>query len=201
LSSDHVLIAEQNSNRVTERDLSGKVLWERSVPMAFQCQRLRNGNTFMAGRNLLQEVDRTGKEVLGIHRPEYLISARRFRDGQTAFVTSQGVYIRLDASGKEAKNSHLPLPGNAALSAAEVLPGDRILASVNFQNRVTEFDADGHVIWQATVSQPGNLTRLANGHTIVVSANSTHVTELNRSGAVVGEWKDLPLRPWRVTRR
>jgi HEAT repeat protein len=201
LPGDRLLVAEQNANRVTERDLSGKVLWERSLTMAFQCQRLRNGHTFMAGRNQLLEVDRSGKEVFSLHRPDYLVSARRFRDGQIALLTNQGLYVRLDPSGKELKKVHLPLPVNTGLSAAEVLPGDRMVVSLQFQNKVTEYDASGKVVWEASVPLPGNPTRLPNGHTLVISGNSTRVTELNRSGKVVGEWNDLPVQPWRVDRR
>jgi HEAT repeat protein len=201
LPGDRILVAEQNANRVTERDLTGKILWERSVMMAFQCQRLRNGHTFMAGRNLILEVDRSGKEVFSVHRPDYLISARRFRNGQIAFLTNQGIYVRLDASGKEVKNIHLPVAGTNGLSTAEVLPGDRMIVSMLYQNKVAEYDADGKSTWEATVTLPGYATRLPNGHTLVVTGNATGVAELNRSGKVIAEWKDLPVHPWRVDRR
>jgi HEAT repeat protein len=198
LTGDHILVAEQNANRVTERDLLGKVLWEQSVQMPFQCQRLRNGNTFIAGRNVLMEVDRWGRVVFNLHRPDYLISARRFRDGQMAFVTMQGTYVRLDASGKEVKSVRLPFARLAGHSAAEILPGDRVLVSVEGLNKVTEYDANGKATWEATVTRPGNPTRLSNGHTLVVNGNEGRATELSRSGTVVDEWSNLPVHLWRV---
>jgi hypothetical protein len=201
LPGDRVLVAEQNANRVTERDFTGKVLWERSVAMPFQCQRLRNGNTFVAGRNLILEVDAKGKEVFSLHRPDHLIAARRFRDGQTAFFTQQGDYVRLDASGKEVRSFHVGSPAIAAFTSADVLPGDRVLVAIQHQNRVAEYDSGGRPVWEATLTLPGNPTRLPNGNTLVASVNTPRVTELSRTGKVVVEWKDLPVRPWRVDQR
>jgi hypothetical protein len=201
LPGGRVLVAEQNANRVTERDLTGKVLWERAVATPFQCQRLRNGNTFIAGRNLLMEVDAKGKEVFSLHRPDHLISARRFRDGQTAFFTQQGDYVRLDASGKEVRSFHVGTPGTAAFTSADVLPGDRVVVAIQHQNRVAEYDSGDKPVWEATVTSPGNPTRLSNGNTFVPSVTSARITELSRTGKVVAEWKDLPVRPWRVDQR
>src|SRR5262249_8998332 len=45
LSGQRLLVTEQN--RVTERDLHGKVLWQKSVPQPLSAQRLRNGNIFI----------------------------------------------------------------------------------------------------------------------------------------------------------
>jgi hypothetical protein len=171
------------------------------LAMAFQCQRLRNGNTFMAGRNVIQEVDPSGKEVFNLHRTDHLISVRRFRDGQTAYLTNQGNYVRLDAAGKEVKTFRVPMPGTGGLSAAEVLPNDRVLVSLQYENKAIQYDASSKRLWEASIPMPGNLTRLPNGNTLVVSGNSTGVTELDRSGRVVGEWKNLSVHPWRVDRR
>jgi HEAT repeat protein len=201
LPGGHLLIAEQNANRVTERDLTGKVIWEYPVPMAFQCQRLANGHTFMAGRNILLELDRSGKEVFSLRRQQYLLAARRFRNGQIGIVTTQGEYVRLDQTGKELMRFRLPLPGASTLSSAEVLSGDHVLVCANNQNRVAEYDADGKTVWEASILRPGNPTRLANGHTMVVTANSRGLTEFDRSGVVVNEWKEMAVAPWRVDRR
>jgi hypothetical protein len=176
-------------------------LWERAVAMPFQCQRLRNGNTFVAGRNLLVELDAKGKEVFRLQRPDHLISAHRFRDGQTAFFTQQGDYVRLDPSGKEVRSFHVGTPGTAAFTSADVLPGDRVVVAIQHQNRVAEYDSAGKPVWEATVTLPGSPTRLSNGNTLVATMNAARITELNRTGKVVAEWKDLPVRPWRVDQR
>jgi HEAT repeat protein len=70
IGPDRVLIAEQNISRVSERDFKGNVKWQKQVNQPFACERLKNGNTFIACRNPNQliEVDREGKEVVSIQR-------------------------------------------------------------------------------------------------------------------------------------
>ena len=64
-------------------------------------QRLPNGNTFVACRNVLMEFDRAGKEVLNLQRPnEWFLDAQKLRDGQIALLNNQGGYARLDADGQ-----------------------------------------------------------------------------------------------------
>ena len=62
LANQHILVAE--TNRVTERDLRGTVLWKLEGIAPVSVQRLPNGNTFIPCNDLLIEVDRRGKEVL-----------------------------------------------------------------------------------------------------------------------------------------
>jgi HEAT repeat protein len=203
LPGDRVLIAEQNQNRVSERDHKGKVLWERQVIQPFFCQRLANGNTFIAGRQMLVEFDRNGKEVLRLQRlNETILAARRLRDGQIALVTYQGNYVRLDREGKEVKSFRVPVNPNFGFSGAEILPGDRIIVAVQNTGKVSELDvAEGKVVWEANVPIPGVPVRLANGHTLVPTTNQAGLVELDRAGKVVDEKKGLPYRPWRVERR
>jgi hypothetical protein len=171
------------------------------VPQPFAVQRLRNGNTFIAGRQTLLELDRAGKEVYHVQRlNETVLAARRLNEG-AAFVTYQGTYVRLDAAGKEAKTFRVPFNPNSGASGAEVCPGDRVIISVQNLNKVTEYDADGKTVWEATVQQPGMPTRLANGHTLVPILNTNKYVELDRAGKVVSEKGDLPVRPFRVYRR
>ena len=64
LANQHVLVAEQG--RVTERDLSGNVLWKLEGIQPLSVQRLANGNTFIPCNGLLVEVDRAGKDILRV---------------------------------------------------------------------------------------------------------------------------------------
>jgi hypothetical protein len=202
LPGDRVLIAEQGTNRVTERDFTGKILWERPMQSAFRAQRLRNGHTFIAGRQLLIEIDRDGREVFRHQRTnDTILAARKHRDGHVAFVTYQGVYVRLDPAGKEVKTFRVPINPNFGASGGDVCPGDRLLIATPNINKVAEYDADGKVVWEATVPWPGAPYRLPNGHTLVVSHSNSRVTELDRSGKVVSERKDLGARPWLAIRR
>src|SRR5262249_6274381 len=69
LPGDRVLLAEHKANKVTERDRTGKVVWEVEVDGPLMAQRLPGGNTFIATREGLVEVDRGGKKVFRYRRP------------------------------------------------------------------------------------------------------------------------------------
>jgi HEAT repeat protein len=200
LPGGRVLIAEQGANRVTERDRSGKIHWERSVPLPFTARRLPDGNTFIACRHQVVEVDREGKEVLSVTRPGYILAARKLRNGEVALVTNQGEYVRLDRTGKEVKAVRPPTAGPrvAFANAADLAPGDRMVLTRYAQSQVAEYGPDGKPVWEATVKTPAGVTRLPNGHTLVASYFSQSVTELDRQGKVIAERKNLPARPGRV---
>jgi streptogramin lyase len=201
VSSDRVLLVEQGTNRVVERDLKGNVLWQVQAINAFTCERLRNGHTFIASRQFFVEVDREGKEVSRFNRPaDNIASAQRLPDGQIVFVTYQGQYIRLDASGKEVKNVRVPFIVNQAHNVT-FLPNDHLLVGLYNNNKVAEYNLEGKMVWEAPVPSPGLATRLRNGHTLVVSQGTMRVVELDRSGKTVLELKENNLRPWRAYRR
>jgi HEAT repeat protein len=201
LPGQRVLVAEQSRNAVTERDLTGKVLWEQQVQGPFHVRRLPNGNTFIGASQQLVEIDSHGKQVFHYRRGnETILAAQRLRDGQVALVTYQGAYVRLDRTGKEVKSYRIPHNATTGINGGEVLSGDRVLIATYSNGKVTEYDSDGQPHWEASVPMPGALTRLANGHTLVTSAGS-RIVELDRSGRIVNEIKDLPVRPWRAYRR
>jgi HEAT repeat protein len=200
LRGGNILVVEQQ-NRVTERDRTGKILWDKYYTNVFHCERLRNGHTFLACRNQLMEVDREGRAVFNhFYNTGTIVAARRFRDGSMAFVSYQGQYIRLDRAGKTVKTITLPW-GGFSVNGATILPGDRVIVSVSNSNKVLEYDAEGKQVWEATVSVPLTPHRLANGHTLVPSNNNMSITELDRSGRIVKEMKGLPYRPYRVMTR
>ncbi len=200
LPGDRVLIVEQNLNRVSERDHAGKVLWEKQLNQPFHVQRTRNGHTFIACRQALIELDRDGKEILNVPRiNDTILAATKLRDGQIACVTYQSQYFRLDANGKEVKTTRLPFINNGVWG--EVLPNDHVIISSQGNSKVTEYDGEGKVVWEANVPQAGVPARQPNGHTLVPSQGNALLFELDRTGKIVHEFKDLGYRPWRVTRR
>jgi hypothetical protein len=204
VSGDHVLIVEQNLSRVSEQDLEGKVVWERSVAnQVLSAQRLPNGNTFIATRGQLLEVDKNGKEVLTHNRPSNdIMTARKLRDGQVAYITYSWQYYRLDANGKEQKTTHIGgIPFTVTNPpSVEILANDRILVAHYQANKVAEHDLNGKVVWESAAPAPMSVSRLPNGNTLVASGPQQRVTELDRSGKVVWEYKEN-VRPWRAKRR
>src|SRR5207249_1728317 len=82
LPGDRILVAEYAGGRVTERNLKGDILWQKSVPSAMQCQRLPNGNTFIVSPTFLVEVDSAGKEIFQERQLGSLVAAKKLRNGQ-----------------------------------------------------------------------------------------------------------------------
>jgi HEAT repeat protein len=200
LPGDRVLICEQNLNRVSERDLKGKVLWEQQFNQPVSAQRLPSGNTFLVGRAQIIEVNRTGKETFTHNRPQGdIICGKKQRNGQITFVTNQGLCVRLDPKGKELKTTQVP-PIQIHNGYVDMLANEHVLVPLFGQNKVAEFDAEGKNVWEAGITLPISSRRLPNGNALVATNNPPRVVELDRSGRVVWENKDL-VRPVRVDRR
>jgi HEAT repeat protein/outer membrane protein assembly factor BamB len=200
LRGGNVLVIEQQ-NRVSERDRSGKVVWNKYINNVFHCERLRNGTTFLACRNQLMIVDRAGNAVFSHpYNGGTILAAKRFRDGSMGFVSYSGHYVRLDRAGKEIVSRNLPWV-NFSVNGAEVLPDDRVIVSVANQNKVIEFNSEGRQVWEASVVNPLIPFRLSNGHTLVASNGNLAITEIDSTGKVVGEQRGLPYRPYRVYKR
>ncbi len=198
LPNDRILIAEYNGQRVTERNTKGEVLWEKRCQNPVSCQRLPNGNTFIAMRHQVIEVDRAGKEVFTHNRPNDIMAAYKMRDGQMVLLTSRQSLVRLDATGKEVKSFHV---GYIPSWSVEVLPNGRVIVPQANLNKVVEYDPDGKVVWEAsTIQYPTSAVRLPNGNTLVSSQSTMQVVELNRAGKVVWEYQDA-ISVFRARRR
>jgi HEAT repeat protein len=200
-NGNHVIITEANAQRISERDLKGTVIWQQTINQPLGSQRLPNGNTFLAGRMQLMEVDREGKQVgTAISRPSNdIVAAQKLRNGQIALVTGGGQYIRMDSAGKELKTGRVNQLQyyNGDL---HILPNDRVIVPLYNQNKVVENDLQGKTIWEASVTWPNSAQRLPNGNTLVASVQSMRVVEIDRAGKVVWEYKDN-IQPIRAHRR
>jgi HEAT repeat protein len=187
LPGDHVLITEYNQRRVTERNFKGEIIWEKSVQTwPIGAQRLPNGHTLVAAHNQIIEVDRAKKEIVTINRQfNDIMTAGKTRDGQIVCITSQGTCIRYNAEGKEVKSFHIQQVGNVS---NEVLPNGNILVAALYVNKVIEYDPEGKEVWSANVTQPLSVSRMPNGHTLVVPQQwPSKLIELDRQGKQVAE--------------
>jgi hypothetical protein len=196
LSTDRVLIAEYQGNRVTERNLKGEILWEKAVPLPMGVQRFPNGNTFVVMRKQLLEVNRDGREVFSYNRAAPDIAAgQKLRNGQIALVTTTGTYLRLDAAGKEVKGfpvGRMPIfNGFEALSNNGVLVAHSSSTAKFRGSEVLEYDADGKVVWEARANAIDSVARMSNGNTLVVRCGGEKVEVLDRAGKVVRMWFTL----------
>ncbi|MFL5240922.1 MAG: HEAT repeat domain-containing protein [Gemmataceae bacterium] len=189
VGNNRVLVTEYSANQVTERTFKGEILWKKDVPMPLACQRLPNGNTFVACQNQILELDRTGKEVVSIPRPSHdVMSAQKLRNGQIVLLTNNGSLTRLDATGKE--TSSVPLHAMQILGGSiDVLPNGHVLVPQYRTNKIVEYDAEGKVAWEAAVSRPVSAYRLPNGHTLVGTMNPGQVLDLDHTGKTISEKK------------
>ena len=172
------------SNRVTERDLRGTVLWKLEGIAPVSVQRLPNGNTFIPCNDLLIEVDRRGKEVLRA-MVAGIAAARRLPDGRIVAFDRNEI-IQLDKAGKEVKRSPVMVGG---AGCNEVLDNGHVLALSPGMGNLTEFDQDGTEINH--FDQPGaaHAFRLPNGHTLVTVMGTKYV-ELDKNWQQI---KETPL--------
>lgn len=198
---DRVLIVEQGVSRVSERDFKGNITWQKQINLPLGVQRLPNGNTFIAARGQLVEIDRAGKEVFTYHRPNNdIMAAQRLRDGQIAFVTYGWVYVRMDAKAAKELATYRLGPFQFYTNSVHILPGDRVVVPEYNANRVVEYDQTGKRAWDVPITMPSSAQRLPNGNTLISSAAGQRIVEVNRAGKMVWEHKEA-FNPWRATRR
>jgi hypothetical protein len=204
LPGGRVLVAEQGAGRVTERDLKGKILWEKKIDEPLMAQRLRNGLTVIATRTMLVEVDRAGKTVSTYRPPngESIMRAQKLDRGELALVLTTGInsrYVRLDAARKEIEG--WPVQVNTSGGRIDVLPNGNVLVPEMTNNRVIEYSNRGKILWQKKVDQPIAAVRLANGNTLVTLMNQRMAIELDKDGKQVWEYANTDSRVSRAWRR
>lgn len=189
LPGNRVLIAEYGANQVTERNLKNEILWQKQVNNPISCQRLPSGNTFIVTRNLLMEVDRSGKEVAVITRGTGdIMAARKMRDGQIILVSNQSFCARLDGTGKELRR--FSIPNNGGTHYIDITRRGHVIVPEQWNNKIFEFDPDGKKVWEGDVQQPISAARLPNGNTLVSSQWWPYkIFELDKTGKVVWEYQ------------
>jgi HEAT repeat protein len=189
LPSGRVLIAENHAGKVTERDESGKCVWQhKPASYPISCWRLNSGNTVIVSRKELCEVTPEGKTVWSRKRKDQIRFARRLRDGRIALLTASKYAVTLDSTGREVSAVQLEnLFKDLDLSGPfSVLPGGRYLVADDF--RVREFDQEGRQLHEL-FTYPRSPLRLDNGHTILADHREERLVELDRAGKIVREHK------------
>jgi HEAT repeat protein len=186
LPGNKVLIGEYSNRAVTERDFTGKVVWQKQVNnLLVAAQRLPNGNTLIATRNSIIETTPQGKDVLTLNRPSDIVSAKKLPNGDLAVLTTTGNFLRLDATGKQLAS--VPTGGITSTIGTQfdVLPNGRVIVPRYATNQVAEIDPTGKMIWQAPFQQPTSVSRLPNGNILVASRYHGRVVELSPAGKEV----------------
>jgi HEAT repeat protein len=203
IGGNRVLVAEYSGQKVSERDLSGKVLWERTGlrGRATNVQRLANGNTVIASDQELIEVDRGGKVLFTTNfRGQFtLVAGYKSRSGEYVLLNGQGLCLRLDSTGKEQKSFNAGRDGSWT-SGLDLTFDGKILVTQPNSNRVQLFDKDGKVTWEAAAPGAVTATRLPNGHVLIASYNNQSASELDLKGNRVWHYAST-YHVYRVRRR
>jgi len=200
LPGGRFLVAEYYTRKVSERDRTGKLLWEYGglTNNPVSCQRLANGNTLIATMQDIVEVTPDKKKVGNYPRPPGTVyHARKGKNGHTFYLANGQIY-ELDPAGKQVRATNV---GNTSgWGGFDVLPnGHFLVASYVANNRVAEFDAAGKVVWEAPTPSPTRVQRLRNGNTLVAGGNQAFVIEYDRAKKEV--WKVATRgRPFSVLR-
>jgi RNA polymerase sigma factor (sigma-70 family) len=175
LTGGRVLITEQQ--QISERTIHGDVLWRYEINDPMSAQRLKNGHTFIVGRDRLLEVDSTGNNYLNL--TGNYAAARRLRNGQIVAFDRRNV-IQLDADGLTIKSARVRCGGGGW---NEVLDNGHVLALSPGNGNVIEFDLDGNTVGRFDYLGANNAARLPNGHTLVLHESGNEYIELDE------EWK------------
>ena len=202
LPNGRVLVAENSANRITERDSKGAILWEYRIPFngnPICCQRLPNGNTFIASYNMVMEIKPDKSEVYRYTPgPQfYIFSADKARNGDIVAITAQGQIIQMDSKTGQQKHSvQTQTLGNWC--SVEMMPNGNYLVASMSTNSVKEVDRkNGQEVWSKPFAGAFRATRLPNGNVLVASMTTRQVAEIDRSGAT--RWSvTCQGRPWGV---
>lgn len=204
LPGNRVLVTENLGKRVSERDLSGKILWEhKTADEALSARRLPNGNTFVSTNSTVSEITRDGKDVYRHRFPAgagggRINSACRLRNGRLLVLTSDGVMAEVDSLTGKVLATHTA-PDQASYSV-EPLAGGGCLVAAYGAGKVVEYDAAFKSVWEHPLPSAFHASRLPNGHTLIASHSGKVVIEVTSDHKVVWEQRIEDLT-WRAHRR
>jgi hypothetical protein len=203
LPNGRVVVAEHHANRITERDVSGKILWDlKTANNPIACQRQANGHTLIVTYKKLYEVDRDRNEVFSHTDRRDFRDAHRLPNGHILYVAGDGTLVELDALGEHQLRTIVPenyADGAKYRARVEALPNGRFLLALGGSNRVIEIDKAGKIRWEHTARAPMSATRLRNGNTLIASYEDRCVLEVDRAGKEVAK-QSLEGRPF-IARR
>lgn len=206
VSPNRVIIAEQNTNRVTERDTAnGKEIWGETFNQPIGLHKLSNGNILVVGRHQVVEWDRNRKPISTVTRQQYdIVAGVKLRNGNVAIYTQQGQIVTYDKTGKQVDSFNAGR-GNYN-STMQVLPNGKIV--------ITQFRAVAEadpVAKKADVLMnynfPTSAQKLPNGNILVSNQNNYQVAEMDpKTNKIVWEYKpennnNQFFRAWRAKRR
>jgi outer membrane protein assembly factor BamB len=222
LPNGNYLVAEQNGNRLTERDSTGRIVKTTNVTQPLSINPIPGGGMVVVCRNQVVQYDKDMKQQWHYQRTQYdIMGGRRLPGGDVVFVTNTfqgGNCFRLAAKEVEkngnktwevkADGNPLTLGRMQQFQSIDVTGDDKVL--VCEFNRVVEYDLKAEKgkakeLWSYAANNPTSAQRLPNGNTLIAVVNQPpngKVYEIDTAGDVVWEYESKDgLRPARAYRR
>jgi hypothetical protein len=208
LANGNYLIAEQNGNRITERDSTGKIVKTTNVSQPLSIDLIPDGGIVVVCRNQVVQFDKEMKTTWTFQRAQYdIMGGRRLPGGDVIFVTNtfQGANC-YRVGGKDGKEVGKALTfGRIQQYQSIDATGDDKIMVCEF-NRVIEYDLKtGKELWKYDVNSPTSCQRLPNGNTLITLINQApngKVIEIDTTGETVWEYESKDgLRSARAYRR
>jgi hypothetical protein len=208
LPNGNYLIAEQNGNRLTERDTAGKIVKTTHVTQPLAIDLIPGGGMTVVCRNQVISYDKDGKQLWAFNRQQYdIMGGRRLPGGDVVFITNTFNAVNcFRLAGKDGKEVGKGLQlGRIQTYQSIDAPTDDTILVCEF-NRVVEYDLKtGKEVWKYNANNPTSCQRLPNGNTLVTLINQPpngKVYEIDTKGDVVWEFESTDgLRPARAFRR
>jgi HEAT repeat protein len=203
VSGNKVLVIENTAKRIAERDLKGKIIWEMNsegAPVA--CQRLADGNTFIATQSNVIEINSDQQEIYNHNRGDdgRIMSAQKARNGHVVYITDQGRVVEFDPRGEGTVVYSFTVGTTGGMCGVEWLPNGRYLVALAGPGKVMEVDRSGKAAWEIAIAGAHQALRLPSGNFLVACLTPKKLVEVNRAGKIIWE-KSTRGRPWRVHRR
>lgn len=192
LPGERFLVAEYHASQVTERDLTGKILWRYRVVGPLVAQRLPNGNTFIGTDSMMFEVTRSGQRVYTFEFPDgvRIRKSAKLRDGNIVCLRDDSrVVVVNPKSGKILRSFPVSLAKPLFGGKIHMLRNGNVLVPHNAENEVREYDRNGNVVWRVAVNGPIAAVRLPNGNTLVTTMFDNRAVEFDRQGRQVWEFR------------
>lgn len=212
LANGNYLIAEQNGNRITERDSTGRIVKTTTISQPLSIDLLPGGGMVVVSRNQVIQYDKDMKQVWQFTRQAYdIMGGKRMPNGDVVFITQfngqnqPNVYRLAAKDGKEVGKA-LTLGRFQQYQSIDVTGDDKIMVCES--NRVAEYDLKtSKEVWKHDINNPSSCQRLPNGNTLIAymynqQGQAGRVLEVDTTGEVVWEYESKDsMRPARAFRR
>jgi hypothetical protein len=194
----HHLMVTEYPGRIVELSADGKVLWEHTTPsLSVMFNVLPNGNVFFphgAPSPGAQEVDKSHNVVWSYTSTAgELLGGERLANGNTLIGQGgPGLALELDPGKQVVRSITIPTSTTEAhrvVRHLHRLASGNILAALEGEGAVREFDAAGKMVWEYKgLTNVHEAIRLPNGNTLIGGGESKKVLEVTPAGQIAWQF-------------